>query len=451
MASFPPLKHDLVEITPGFPSAPRRILGNYRLGVCLPQRCDFPEHRIDLIDPREPAGSRLVQSQGIDLRWAAAMQVNKPLVFVAAVTFSLGMAERSWVQAADRPNILWLIAEDFGNQLSCCGTPEVATPNLDGLAAKGVRYSRFYTTAPVCSASRSAFMTGMYQTTIGAHHHRSHRDDGYRLPAGVHLLTEWFHDGNYFPANLRELPAELGFKGTAKTDWNFTPPEKPFDSQRWADLKTHQPFYARLNFRETHRPFHALRHANPQRVEIPPYEPDHPITQPNLAAYLDAATELDRKVGLVLKQLDADGLADSTIVVCFGDNGQAHIRGKQFCYEEGLNVPLIIRWPRRFPVPAHFNPGTVDDHLLMAIDLGPTIALLEFRFPIPCKARSSWAIWRSRRVSTSSALVIDATRPHSAFARSATLAIGTSATSRRIVRSCRPTSTRRRPTRSGTC
>ena len=176
------LKHDLVEITPGFPPSTRRILGNYRLGVCLPQRCDFPEHRIHLIDPREPAGSRLVQSQGIDLRSAAAMQVNKPLVFVAAVTFSLGMAERSWVPAADRPNILWLIAEDFGNQLSYCGTPEVATPNLDELAAKGVRYSRFYTTAPVCSASRSAFMTGMYQTTIGARHHRSHRDDGYRLP-----------------------------------------------------------------------------------------------------------------------------------------------------------------------------------------------------------------------------------------------------------------------------
>ena len=368
--------------TPGFSSAPRSLLAHYRYAARLPQRCDFTGHWIDLTDPSEPAGARLVQSQGKALRVAAAMQLNKPLVFVAAVSFGMGMAERSLVQAADRPNILWLIAEDFGNQLSCCGTPEVATRNLDKLAAQGVRYSRFYTTAPVCSASRSAFMTGMYQTTIGAHHHRSHRDDGYRLPPGVRLLTEWFHDGRYFTANLRELPAELGFKGTAKTDWNFTPPETPFDSQHWADLKTHQPFYAQLNFQETHRPFHATRHANASRVEIPPYEPDHPITRADHAAYLDAATELDRKVGLVLRQLEVDGLADSTIVVFFGDNGQAHVRGKQFCYEEGLNVPLIIRWPRQFPAPAHFNSGTVDDHLLMAIDLAPTMLALA-GVPVP--------------------------------------------------------------------
>src|SRR5438067_4094070 len=93
------------------------------------------------------------------------------------------------LRAAERPNILWLIAEDFGNHLSCCGTKEVWTPHLDKLAADGVRHARFYTTSPVCSPSRSAFMTGMYQTTIGAHKHRAHRDDGYKLPEGVRLLT----------------------------------------------------------------------------------------------------------------------------------------------------------------------------------------------------------------------------------------------------------------------
>ncbi len=310
------------------------------------------------------------------------MQFNMRFAVTTVAAFTLGLTATGQVQAADRPNFLWLIAEDFGNDLGCCGRREVSTPNLDRLAAVGVRYSRFYTTAPVCSPSRSAFMTGMYQTTIGAHHHRSHRDDGYLLPPGVRLLTDWFRDGKYFTANLRDLPTEFGFKGTAKTDWNFTSPEKPFDSQRWADLKTHQPFYAQLNFQETHRTFHAPHHANPALVEIPPYEPDHPVTRADHAAYLDAATELDRKVGLVLKQLEADGLADSTIVVFFGDNGQAHIRGKQFCYEEGLNVPLIIRWPKQFPAPAHFTPGTVDDRLLMAIDLAPTMLALA-GIPVP--------------------------------------------------------------------
>jgi N-sulfoglucosamine sulfohydrolase len=271
------------------------------------------------------------------------------------------------------PNILWLIAEDFGQHLGCYGTREVWTPNLDQLAADGVRYTRFFTTAPVCSPSRSAFMTGMYQTTIGAQNHRSHRDDGYELPRGVRVLTDWMRDAGYFTANIRELPPAFGFKGTGKTDWNFTYHGKPFDSSRWEDLKRNQPFYAQLNFSETHRPFHAPKRADPAKVELPPWTPDHPIAREDWAKYLDAATELDRKVGLVLKQLEAEGLADSTVVVFFGDNGQAHFRGKQFCYDEGLLVPLIIRWPKDYPPPAHFQPGSVDSQLLDAIDLAPTM------------------------------------------------------------------------------
>lgn len=273
-----------------------------------------------------------------------------------------------------RPNILWLIAEDFGNHLGCCGTREVSTPNLDQLAAEGIRYTRFYTVAPVCSPSRSAFMTGMYQTTIGAHHHRSHRDDGYKLPEGVKLLTERMHDAGYFTANIRLFPKGIDFKGTAKTDWNFTSPAKAFDTDRWIDLKQSKPFFAQLNFQETHRNFHAPKHADPAKVEVPPYEPDHPVTRADRAAYLDATTELDRKVGQVLKQLKTDGLAESTIVVFFGDNGQAHIRGKQFCYEEGLNVPLIVRYPKAMKAP--FKPGTVSNDLVMSIDLAPTMLVL---------------------------------------------------------------------------
>src|SRR5262245_52802074 len=170
-----------------------------------------------------------------------------------------------------RPNILWLVAEDFGPHLGCYGTQQVWSPNLDRLAAQGVRYTRAYTTAPVCSASRSAFMTGMYQTTIGAHHHRSHRDDGFRLPAGVKVIPEWFRATGYYTANVREPPAHFGFRGTGKTDWNFTAPAKPFDSDRWADLKSHQPFFAQVNFQETHRRFQAPKKADPAKVAIPPY------------------------------------------------------------------------------------------------------------------------------------------------------------------------------------
>lgn len=275
--------------------------------------------------------------------------------------------------AADRPNILWLIAEDFSPDLGCYGTKEVSTPNLDRLAGQGVRYTKYFTTAPVCSASRSAFMTGMYQTTIGAHNHRSHRDDGYRLPDGVRVMTDWMRDAGYFTANLRELPESFGFNGTGKTDWNFTYDSKPFDSDRWDDLKTHQPFLAQINFQETHRAFHAPKHADPAKVVIPPYYPDHPVTREDWAKYLDAATELDRKIGLILKQLEADGLADDTVVFFTSDHGQAHVRAKQFCYDSGLRAPLIVRWPKNFSAPANYAVGKVDDRLLMSIDLAPTM------------------------------------------------------------------------------
>ena len=276
-------------------------------------------------------------------------------------------------RAADRPNILWLIAEDFGQHLGCYGAKEVWTPHLDRLATGGVRFTHFYN-GMVCSVSRSSFMTGMYGITIGTHNHRTANKQP--LPAGVRPLTDWLRDAGYFTANLVDLPESCGFKGAGKTDWNFRVESKPFDSASWSELKTHQPFYAQINFKETHRVHNAPKKADPAKVEIPPYYPDHPITRQDWAEYLDAASELDRKVGTVLSALERDGLADSTMVVFFGDNGQSHVRGKQFLYEEGLLVPLIVHWPKKFPVPEHFRPGSVDARLLHGIDLAPTMLAL---------------------------------------------------------------------------
>lgn len=295
------------------------------------------------------------------------------IALLALVTVS----SRAATGGLSHPNILWLIGEDIGPEaLSSSGAPQAFTPTLDRLAEEGVRYTHVYTTAPVCSPSRSAFMTGMYQTTIGAHNHRSHRDDDYRLPAGVRVLTEWLREAGYFTANVTTLPKNLGFVGTGKDDWNFTCDAPHFDTANWADLKSHQPFYAQINFQETHRPFTAPPRADPAQVAIAPYYPDHPVTRNDFAAYLDAASELDRKIGLVLQLLAADGLADDTVVVFFGDNGQCQVRGKQFCYEEGLHIPLIIRWPKNFPRPTDFTPGRVDGRFIEAIDLAPTMLAL---------------------------------------------------------------------------
>ena len=281
-----------------------------------------------------------------------------------------------------KPNIVWIIGEDIGPELACYGHPEVWTPNLDKLAAEGVLFTRAYTTAPVCSPSRSAFMTGMYQTSIGAHNHRSHRQDRYRLPEGVRVLTDYMREAGYFTANVRNLAgndSESFFRGTGKTDWNFHYEGAPFDSDQWSDLKSNQPFYAQINFSETHRGrdwdeahLHITRRADPEKVVIPPYYPDHPVTRSVWAQYLNAVMALDRKVGFVVELLEKDGLMENTVIIFFGDNGRAMVRSKQWPYDSGLHVPLIIRWPGNHVQPKGYLPGTTNDQLVASIDLTAT-------------------------------------------------------------------------------
>ncbi|MDW8266290.1 MAG: sulfatase-like hydrolase/transferase, partial [Gemmataceae bacterium] len=117
----------------------------------------------------------------------------------------------AWAAPPRRPpNILWIIGENISLDLGVYGAHGVRTPHLDRLATQGLRFTHCYATGPVCSASRSAFMTGMYQTSIGAHNARSHRDDGYRLPAGVRLLTHLLREAGYFTANVRRIgPREV--------------------------------------------------------------------------------------------------------------------------------------------------------------------------------------------------------------------------------------------------
>jgi len=320
------------------------------------------------------------------------------VVFAALVTASAAQHPSPDQPGTRRPNVLWLIAEDLGPELSCYGHPQVWTPNLDHLASEGVLYTRAYTTAPVCSPSRSAFMTGMYQTSIDAQNHRSHRSDGYRLPQGVRTLPDWLRPIGYFTANIVHLsdnPEERFYRGTGKTDWNFTYEGKPFDSDRWSDLAAHQPFYAQINFSETHRgrewdeaAQHIDRRADPDLVRVPPYYPDDPITRQDWANYLDAAMALDRKIGFVMDLLRRDGLLENTVVIFFGDNGRAMIRGKQWPYESGLHVPLIIRWPDGFPTPEGFKPGSVSTRLVSAIDLAPTtLAIAGSRPPLLMQGR----------------------------------------------------------------
>jgi arylsulfatase A-like enzyme len=279
--------------------------------------------------------------------------------------------KRASKTAKDRPNILWILSEDISPDLSCYGAPLVQTPNLDKLAGEGVRFTQAFTTGPVCSPSRSAMITGMHQTSIGAHNHRSHREDGYTLPEPVRLITEYFREAGYFTANVKT--AAPGVEGSGKTDFNFTF-AKAYDGSDWNERKAGQPFFAQLSINMTHRGGHWKtltekldNPVDPGKVKLPPYYPDHPVARNDWATYLNSIQVMDAYIGKILQRLDEEGLADNTAVIFIGDNGQCHVRGKQWLYDGGIHIPLIVRWPGKL------KPNQVCDYLVSAIDISATV------------------------------------------------------------------------------
>lgn len=295
--------------------------------------------------------------------------------------------------AARRPNILWLIGENLSHDLGCYGAKNVHTPNLDRLAAEGTRYTRVFSTNPACAPSRSAFFTGMYQTSTDTHPMRSHRTDDFRLPEGVRPVTHRLRDAGYFTANIKTLGGRS--VGTGKLDLNFVNEGSIYheNSDTWEVLKSRQPFFAVVNAEENEYDIYDrksaakprvewvgerehVQHATPENVTLPPYYPDHPVVRQEWARYLNSISGMDARFGRVLAQLKSDGLEDDTVILFFGDNGQLAPRGIHWCYDNGLRVPLIIKWPKNFPAPAQLRPGLVDDRILSLLDVTATTLTL---------------------------------------------------------------------------
>ncbi|MDX2268122.1 MAG: sulfatase [Bryobacter sp.] len=274
---------------------------------------------------------------------------------------------------AARPNILWILAEDISTNLGCYGEPLVQTPNLDRLAKQGARYTHGFTTAPVCSASRSALATGMYQTTIGAHQHRTYNKQP--LPVPVRHMAEHLREAGYFTVLAAPPKGQKGSAGqgngawgSGKTDYNFAAPN-PFDGNNWAQRPAGKPFFAQLTIQESHKGIgwplgrKLTPNIDQSKLKLPPYWPDHPVARDEYANYLEAIQLMDRYVGEVLTRLDNEGLADNTLVFFLGDNGACTFRSKQFLYDPGINVPLLVRWPGKVPA------GEVRTNFVEGIDI----------------------------------------------------------------------------------
>ncbi len=286
-----------------------------------------------------------------------------------------------------RPNILWIVGENFKLDLGVYGAENVHTPHLDSLARNGVRFTRAFSTSPVCAPSRSAFMTGMYQTSTDTHNMRSHREDDFRLPAGVRPLTHWLQDAGYFTANITHIGERE--VGTGKLDLNFVNEGPIYQSDDWEELRHRQPFFAQINTPEAEYDIYDRNSAakprvewvgeswhpqvaTPENVTPPPYYPDHELTRHEWARYLNSVSGMDVRVGWIMDRLRADGLADNTIVVFFADNGRLEARGIHWAWDTGLHVPLIIHWPKDFRAPPQYAPGKALDTVVSLLDLTAT-------------------------------------------------------------------------------
>lgn len=282
------------------------------------------------------------------------------------------MMQFDHVLAQDRPNIVWIITEDISLELGCYGDKLVQTPNLDKLAAQGTKYTNTFATGSVCSASRSALITAMYQTSIDAQNHRSHQDDNYNLPGPVKPITEYLKKAGYFTV-LGELKEE-GIRGFGKTDYNFNLDKSIFDSNDWKDRKPDQPFFAQLMISVTHRGpawKNAVQKHEPQidpaKVILPPIYPDHPVAREDWATYLESIQLMDSYVGTILKRLNDEGLSENTIVMFISDHGRCMVRDKQFVYDGGIKIPFIIKWPGKL------RPGSVNSDLVSSIDISASV------------------------------------------------------------------------------
>jgi N-sulfoglucosamine sulfohydrolase len=285
----------------------------------------------------------------------------------------------------DRPNILWISLEDTSPRFGCYGDRLARTPHIDRLAAEGMRFPLAFATAGVCAPSRSAIITGMYQTSIGTHHMRTTHTEtcAPELPTPYHAVvphyvktfTEYLRAAGYYCTNNK------------KTDYQFEAPltawDELGDDAHWRNREEGQPFFSVFNPILTHesamwpeKERHALE-TDPEEVTLPPYLPDTRKSREALARHYDNIADSDQIVGRLLGQLEEDGLADNTIVFLWSDHGEGLPRAKRWPYDAGIRVPLIVRWPGRI------RPQTVSDQLVSLIDLGPTVLSLA-GLEVPC-------------------------------------------------------------------
>lgn len=273
-----------------------------------------------------------------------------------------------------RPNILWVVSEDNSPKyVGAYGDPLANTPNIDQLAKKGITFDAAYT-APICAPSRNGIITGRYASSMGTQHMRSEQP----LPEGVQFFPEFLREAGYYCTN------------NSKTDYNTSSPwEQAWDESsnkaHWRNRNPEQPFFSVFNFHHSHESRLLQRvplSTDPSKVAVPQSMPDTPAIRAEIARYYDCVNRADTAIGEILQQLEADGLAEDTIVLYYSDHGGVVAGTKRFLNEAGTRAAMVAYFPEKYAHLSPQAPGTRFAEVVNFIDLAPTTLSLA-SIPLP--------------------------------------------------------------------
>ena len=293
--------------------------------------------------------------------------------------------------ATARPNVLLVLSDDHSvPHVGCYGSGNVKTPNLDRFASEGMRFNRAYTTSPQCAPSRASIFAGRSPVSLGV--------TRFAQPArpDTVFFTDLLRAHGYFagligrPHHLAGRTIHTRVEQEALESAGLLYAEGRFDVVNTFRTKLEagldrvgpglnafldavpegSPFILYLGFNQPHTKWkgdHPDFQPDPAELALPGHLPDLPEVREDYACFLKDIFDLDRGFGRAMDILDRRGLAENTIVLFMGDNGEALIRGKGTLYNSGNNVPLLIRWP------GVVEAGTVTDALVSGEDLSATL------------------------------------------------------------------------------
>lgn len=262
-----------------------------------------------------------------------------------------------------RPNIVLILGDDHTyTDAGCYGNKDVQTPNIDKLCSQGMRFTNAHTASAMCVPTRSMLYTGLYPVKTGAYPNHSDayaniktiaqymKALGYRvaLAGKIHVSPKEVFAFDYIKANEPQVEAVMTGEG-------------PF-CLIYASIHPHSPWRRGLY--------------DPAKLTVPPYLADTPETRQALADYYYEVTGLDTEVGMCLDLLDKHKLADNTLTIYTSEQGAQFPHGKWTCYDVGLKVQFIARWP------GHIKPGSTSDAMISYVDFVPTAVELAGGKPI---------------------------------------------------------------------